>query len=122
MPSLRLPHRVPFGKHKGRYEAKAGRDGRAQLSDDRRGGEGHRDPGLSPCGGPHSWWSIGSEPVLPGYVRVSTTERNLGLRNDALLRAGCGQIYEDAEDGTSGEAESVYGRNLPTTYRLLQAG
>ena len=35
-----------------------------------------------------------------GYARVSTTDQNLTLQKDALLKAGCERIYEDELSGT----------------------
>jgi len=36
-----------------------------------------------------------------GYARVSTDDQNLDLQRDALLKAGCGPIYEEAASGKS---------------------
>ena len=36
-----------------------------------------------------------------GYARVSTAEQNLDLQRDALTRAGCARIIEDAAGGTT---------------------
>lgn len=36
-----------------------------------------------------------------GYARVSTEDQNLDLQRDALARAGCGVIYEEAASGKS---------------------
>jgi len=36
-----------------------------------------------------------------GYARVSTDDQHLDLQRDALARAGCGAIYEEAVSGKS---------------------
>ena len=33
--------------------------------------------------------------MLIGYARVSTSDQNLNLQKDALLKIGCEKIYED---------------------------
>lgn len=38
-----------------------------------------------------------------GYARVSTDDQNLDLQRDALTRAGCSTIYEEAASGKSSE-------------------
>lgn len=38
-----------------------------------------------------------------GYARVSTDDQNLDLQRDALLKAGCGPIYEETASGNSAE-------------------
>ncbi len=38
-----------------------------------------------------------------GYARVSTLDQNLSLQRDALARAGCGRILEDAATGAAAE-------------------
>jgi DNA invertase Pin-like site-specific DNA recombinase len=38
--------------------------------------------------------------VLIGYARVSTSDQNLNLQKDALLKIGCEKIYEDEISGT----------------------
>ena len=38
--------------------------------------------------------------MLIGYARVSTSDQNLNLQKDALLKIGCEKIYEDEISGT----------------------
>lgn len=56
--------------------------------------------------------------LLIGYARVSTVDQNLDLQQDALERAGCGEIYKDK---ASGRAKT--GRpELANALRALRAG
>lgn len=56
--------------------------------------------------------------LLIGYARVSTADQNLDLQQDALERAGCGEIYQDK---ASGRAKT--GRpELANALRALRAG
>lgn len=49
--------------------------------------------------------------ALIGYARVSTAEQNTALQTDALLKAGCERVFEDAASGIkidrSGLAEAL---------------
>ena len=38
--------------------------------------------------------------MLIGYVRVSTSDQNLSLQKEALIKAGCKKIFEDQMSGT----------------------
>jgi len=38
--------------------------------------------------------------MLIGYVRVSTSDQNLSLQKEALIKAGCEKIFEDQMSGT----------------------
>lgn len=42
-----------------------------------------------------------------GYARVSTEDQHLGLQRDALQRAGCGVIYEEAASGKGAESPEL---------------
>ena len=41
--------------------------------------------------------------MLIGYARVSTQDQNLGLQREALVKAGCKQVFEDKVSGTRAE-------------------
>ncbi len=41
--------------------------------------------------------------MLIGYARVSTVEQNLDLQEDALTKAGCGQMYTDTISGAKSQ-------------------
>ena len=45
--------------------------------------------------------------MLIGYARVSTTDQNLNLQNDALIKAGCEKIFEDKVSGTRIERKGL---------------
>jgi DNA invertase Pin-like site-specific DNA recombinase len=55
--------------------------------------------------------------MIIGYARVSTSEQNLDLQNDALLKAGCEKIFADKE---SGAASARVG--LEQTMEILREG
>lgn len=52
-----------------------------------------------------------------GYARVSTDDQNLDLQRDALLKAGCGTIYEEAASGKSADRPE-----LEQCRKALRAG
>lgn len=52
-----------------------------------------------------------------GYARVSTDDQNLDLQRDALLKAGCGSIYEEAASGKSADRPE-----LEQCRKALRAG
>ena len=52
-----------------------------------------------------------------GYARVSTDDQNLDLQRDALLKAGCGTIYEEAVSGKSADRPE-----LEQCRKALRAG
>ncbi len=37
--------------------------------------------------------------MLVGYTRVSTTDQDLSLQQDAFGKAGCERIFEDGKSG-----------------------
>ncbi|WP_446739913.1 recombinase family protein [Pseudomonas sp. TH31] len=41
--------------------------------------------------------------MLIGYARVSTQDQNLDLQREALIKAGCHQVFEDKVSGTQDE-------------------
>lgn len=53
-----------------------------------------------------------------GYARVSTEDQNLDLQNDALTKAGCGEIYKEYASGKSRLARP----ELANCLRALRAG
>ncbi len=55
--------------------------------------------------------------MLIGYARISTSDQNLDLQNDALGKAGCEKIFVDKESG------AVSARSgLIQTMEMLRAG
>ena len=55
--------------------------------------------------------------MLIGYARVSTSDQNLDLQKEALLKIGCERIYEDEISGTIKERPG-----LNKTIEILRAG
>lgn len=55
--------------------------------------------------------------MLIGYVRVSTNDQNTDLQRNALISAGCEQIFEDKISGKSTDRPG-----LKKAMRLLQDG
>ena len=55
--------------------------------------------------------------MIIGYARVSTDDQNLDLQRDALLKAGCGTIYEEAASGKSADRPE-----LEQCRKALRAG
>lgn len=53
-----------------------------------------------------------------GYARVSTEDQNLDLQNDALTKAGCGEIYKEYASGKSTLARP----ELANCLRAIRAG
>ena len=45
--------------------------------------------------------------MLIGYARISTHEQTLDLQRDALLKAGCEQIFTDTVSGSKGERKGL---------------
>lgn len=55
--------------------------------------------------------------MLIGYVRVSMSEQQLALQEDALREAGCERIYTDTASSTNTDRPG-----LNTTLEVLRAG
>jgi len=55
--------------------------------------------------------------MLIGYARVSTSDQNLDLQNDALLKAGCEKIFVDKESGAASTRSG-----LEQTMEMLREG
>ena len=55
--------------------------------------------------------------MLIGYARVSTSDQNLDLQKETLLKIGCERIYEDEISGTIKERPG-----LNETLEMLRAG
>jgi DNA invertase Pin-like site-specific DNA recombinase len=53
-----------------------------------------------------------------GYARVSTTDQDLTIQTDALIKAGCAVIRSDQKTGTTIEGRS----GLQTILDFMQAG
>jgi DNA invertase Pin-like site-specific DNA recombinase len=67
--------------------------------------------------------------VLIGYARISTTDQNLYLQNDALGKAGCEKIFSDALSGAIAERpglasalENLRRGDLLVVWRLDRLG
>lgn len=45
--------------------------------------------------------------MLVGYARVSTPDQRLDLQKDALLKAGCGRLFEDVVSGSDDNKEEL---------------
>lgn len=45
--------------------------------------------------------------MLIGYARVSTVDQNLNLQKDALLKAGCKEVFEDIISGSKSERQGL---------------
>lgn len=55
--------------------------------------------------------------MLIGYIRVSTNDQNTDLQRNALVCAGCEQIFEDKLSGTKTDRPG-----LKRTLKRLQKG
>ena len=55
--------------------------------------------------------------MLIGYARASTRDPNLELQREALVRAGCRQVFEDEASGTRAERPG-----LERTLEMLRRG
>ncbi len=55
--------------------------------------------------------------MLMGYIRVSTSDQNTDLQRNALICAGCEQLFEDKISGKTSERPG-----LKKALRALQAG
>jgi DNA invertase Pin-like site-specific DNA recombinase len=45
--------------------------------------------------------------MLIGYARVSTVDQNLDLQKDALIKAGCKEVFEDVISGSKSERQGL---------------
>jgi DNA invertase Pin-like site-specific DNA recombinase len=51
-----------------------------------------------------------------GYSRISTSDQNLDLQNDALNKEGCNQIFSDIASGAKTDRLGLDGKNVLLIY------